>query len=143
MNDDCTYAWQVVSAPSKDAAEKSAVDVCTMKSGGACSLFDADGTICGNQVQLSSCGGHTYDSNTHQCCGGKHVFDRGRESCCAGVVFKTGYYGCCGGHKLFRTSTQGCCLDDGVQLYEVGKQNCCRRPSGVCTIVPGEYSCCS
>mmetsp|Transcript_61869 Transcript_61869/g.135318 ORF Transcript_61869/g.135318 Transcript_61869/m.135318 type:complete len:419 (+) Transcript_61869:160-1416(+) len=157
MNSGCTNAWYNVSAESQDEAIRGAAGICSQRAGEECTVLDLDGSICKthhmeeryqncagqlyNRDQQGCCEGRIYNQGTHGCCG-TTIYPKGSHSCCGSTPYKTSKYGCCGGSQIFRSSTQGCCLDGGLQLFWLGRQNCCRHPAGVCTISSGEYSCC-
>mmetsp|Transcript_44258 Transcript_44258/g.114425 ORF Transcript_44258/g.114425 Transcript_44258/m.114425 type:complete len:211 (-) Transcript_44258:53-685(-) len=86
---------------------------------------------------------------------GKWRIEEIKYGCCNEKPFRFGVYACCGGHEedptglVYDVKKVGCCyhpkastVKKQVELYWMGKQNCCDRPAGVCTIRSGQYTCC-
>jgi len=75
---------------------------------------------------------------------------RGKQGCCAGKTFELMTTSCCGSIPFYFTSLSCCDHGDGLAtLYEPYAQNCCDDPAvsnkerGICTLEPGERSCCT
>mmetsp|Transcript_54546 Transcript_54546/g.116544 ORF Transcript_54546/g.116544 Transcript_54546/m.116544 type:complete len:473 (-) Transcript_54546:90-1508(-) len=157
MNSNCTHAWYNYSARSQSAAVNEALSVCSRDAGEDCMTLDLDGNICEvrnvEQKKLmcagkeydrdlqGCCQGRVYQKGSHGCCG-KWIYPKGSYACCSGTPYPTSKYGCCNEEQLYKTGVLGCCVENGMELYWLGKQNCCGHPAGVCTIQYGEWSCC-
>lgn len=154
MTKSCKVGWVSVQQASLEQAEAQSLETCNKRAGTfdkeICRVFDRDGSECRRQ----RCGDEIYDASVKACCGGS-IIDRVTEGCCGDVVYNTqtegcckgqaypkDSYSCCGEQILYDSRLDGCCLEDGPEVYRLGKQNCCRRPKGVCSIRPGQYSCC-
>ena len=154
MTKSCKVGWVSVNQSSLEEAEANALETCNQRAAAfdneTCKVFDRDGAECRRQ----RCGTEIYDASVSLCCGDR-VIDRVSEGCCGHRVFKTethgccqgevyskAVYGCCGEEMLYDMEMDGCCLEDGPEVFELGIQNCCRDPKGVCSIRPGQYSCC-
>ncbi|CAE7817469.1 abh1, partial [Symbiodinium microadriaticum] len=154
MTKSCKVGWVSVQQAGLEEAEAQALETCNKRAGifdkETCRVFDRDGSECRRQ----RCGDEIYDASLKACCGGS-IIDRVTEGCCGDVVYNTqtegcckgraypkDSYSCCGEQVLYDSRLDGCCLEDGPEVYRLGKQNCCRHPKGVCSIKPGQYSCC-
>ena len=65
------------------------------------------------------CDGKGYNANTHECCGGTTVTEKGK--CCRGVILEQGQV-CCGGYVVGPDTQYGCC---GGQPFDRSTQQCC------------------